>query len=61
MLWFNRKQFNRKKDFEKTINVKNSNFVFVKYEDESVDDAIDSFIKSTGIGYNYHSKIKKII
>tara|TARA_B100000925_G_scaffold283854_1_gene258165 strand:- start:210 stop:734 length:525 start_codon:yes stop_codon:yes gene_type:complete len=61
MLWFNRKQFNRKKDFEKTINVKNSNFVLVKYNDESIDEAIDNFIKSTGIGYNYHSKIKKII
>lgn len=61
MLWFNRKQFNREKDFQKTINVKNSNFVFVKYKDETIDDAINNFIKSTGIGYNYHSKIKKII
>lgn len=60
-LWFNRKHFNREKDFQKTINVKNSNFVFVKYKDETIDDAINNFIKSTGIAYNYHSKIKKII
>lgn len=61
MLWFNRKQFNREKDFEKTINVKNSTFVFVKYKDESIDDAINNFIKSTGITNNYYSKIKKIL
>lgn len=61
MLWFNRKQFNREKEFEKTINIKNNNFVLVKYKDETIDDAINNFIKITGIGYNYHNKIKKNI
>lgn len=61
MLWFNRKQFNREKDFEKTIKVKKNNFVLVKYKDETLDDAIYNFIKSVGIDNNYHIKIKNLL